>query len=168
MSANLDDARRAWEAAKRITCAWLGSDAFHADARLLLTNATSDYAQALVDDQLRKFDGAGIRVGETTVIADGIQPFVIGQLVADVPAGRVKAWSDSGGGWAYADELRPYTAPEAKQIVLYGLAESAWSRERHFGDLYRITLANVTSVDLNAMKPGEVIEGTFKIEGVGK
>lgn len=174
MSANLDDARRAYEAAKRFFDRETSAGStYQSDARLLLTNATSDYAQALVDEQLRKFDGAGIKVGETVVdyLANdepANDPFVIERLEADVKIEKV---------WAVVRDkeyrriataaIRPYTAPEAGHMVLTSFKGLGFAVDGP-GDRFRLTLSNVTPADLDAMKPGEVIEGTFKIEGVGK
>lgn len=158
---NLDDARRAYEAAKRLQDLLRGTNTSEADARLLLTNHEAEYRAALIDAAERRFDALGIRVGETTVIAKGGHPFIIGDLVADVPAGRVKAWSDSGGGWAYADELRPYT--DAKQMVLYsdGISFGFWTKTSP-EDKWRLTLSNVTPADLDAMTGP--ITGTYTLE----
>jgi len=114
MSAHLDDARRAWEAAKLMERYFQNfSDAgFSAASRIFLTNATQDYAKALVDDQLRKFDSAGIRFDDTLCAIEGLSSVVkINTPIADVEAGRVKVWAyDPKWGRSdhiWADELRP-------------------------------------------------------------
>lgn len=166
MSANLDDARRAYEAAKRIMAYEADNGVFQRDARLLLTNAEAEYRAALFDAAERRFDALGIRVGETLCCVPGDDvtgrpPFIVTRLAAIPDDGLVFAFGDDGK-CVNAAKLRPYTAPEAKQMVLTGTSTMGWGQMPMQHDTHRLTLSNVTPADLDSMQ--DQITGTFTLE----
>jgi len=102
-------------------------------------------------------------IGETVVVADGMEPFVIQKLEASIHFGRAVAVSEGNAGWAWTDEIRPYVAPVVKEMVLYGRDTSDWSVKEYVRDTHRLTLSGVSMEDLSDMSPGDVIEGSYKI-----
>lgn len=120
---NLDDARRAYEAAKALTDWHDKSSVLHDAARILLTNASQDYAQALVDDAQRKLDDMGVVIGETMVESTRCDGFIcspIARLEADIEKGCVKAWLSRLTSFIRIDDIRPYVAPVVKEMVFEG------------------------------------------------
>lgn len=165
MGNELDDARRAYEAAKRISDLVDAMDnSFTHDARILFTNASQDYAQALVDDAQRKLDAMGVVIGETEVTCGrGVLSFVAGPLKAHVESGRVMINIFGGQGFGWVDEIRPYYGYGVRAMTMTGdsgLFDTVCAASHYL----RLTLSNVTPADLDAMQPGDVIEGTYKIE----
>lgn len=167
MGNGLGDARRAYEAAKRIKDA-CGTMWPAEDAKILFTNASQDYAQALVDDAQRKLDAMGVVIGETMCCVPGDDvtgrpPFIVTRLEAVQDDGLVFAFGDDGK-CVSAVHIRPYVAPVVKEMVMPGSPRYGFGPEEPDADTHHLTLSNVTPADLDAMKPGDVIEGTYKIE----
>lgn len=165
---DVNDARQAWEAAKTVHT-WFNPGQYPSHAQLKslaavgLTTATAAYETALLADAQREMDALGIKVGETVVAADGVEPFIIIGLEADVAMGSVKALSGIAQLWAWADEISPYTAPEVKNMVLTADSDAeVWMPYKCHNDRYRITLSGITPADLDTMTG--TLTGTYTVE----
>jgi len=163
----LENARHAYEAAKMLERYFQGfaDAAFPAAAKLIVTNATTAYEAAMLADAQAKLDAMGVVIGETMVAADGFDtPFRITKLFAHVRSGKCYA-SDGGDGYR-VELIRPYVAPVVKEMVLFGpTGEKRWSLVEFVpSQPCRLTLSGITPANLDAMKPGDVIEGSYKIE----
>jgi hypothetical protein len=176
MTANLDNARRAYEAAKNLAefvaeqCSDSGmiladKQRLNKLAQLGITNAATAYEAALLADEQAKLDAMGVVIGETMVVAcdkDGNlagSSFVIHRIEAVLDDGRVFVFGDricTG-----LSNIRPYVAPVVKEMVLYGPC-LGWTRSRYGGDTHRLTLSGITAADLDGMTGP--ITGTYIVE----
>lgn len=150
---NLDDARRAYEAAKVIQ---------HCVSIRDYERIKTTYEAALLADAQATLDAMGVVIGETEVTFEGVVCGSIHKLEADVAAGRVRVWTDKLTGFVWADEIRPYGAPVAKEMVLWGDGLDHWTKDKFPVDRFRLTLSGITPADLDGMTGP--ITGTYTVE----
>lgn len=167
MNVDLDNARRAYEAAKTVHT-WFNPGQYPSHAQLQslaavgLSTAKAAYETALLADAQARFDDMGVVIGETLCcdIMPSKKPYVIDRLEAMPDRGMVRCHHN--GGFANYDVIRPYVAPVVKEMVLESSSGFTWTAGQGYKPTHRLTLSGITPVDLDGMTGR--ITGQFTVE----